>query len=201
MTNVYINDINYTINNLNRFAIINSNNQFNTNLVNVIIPPTIRYNNINYIVNGITNDAFQFCENLESIIITNNIPTFPANTIFEGCIHLETIIMAGYHIINGIRYLLRNNNNSAIIGSYNKNNLVLNNITIPTIITYNNINYNVNSIDIDSFQHCENLKYININSNINPFPTSIFNGCNYSTLQTIILNGNLITLTSSFVNG
>lgn len=81
--------------------------------------------------------------------------------------------MAKAEIIDGIKYLLDDKAQTAEVIANNYNG----NISIPTIVIDNNIQYNVTSIGYGAFSDCSSLTSVTIPKSVTNIGSSAFSGC------------------------
>ena len=113
----------------------------------------ITFDNVEYTVTAIDNNAFKDCASLITVEIPNSVTSIGAN-VFEGCSALTTI-----SIPDGIKSI----SNSLLAGCGN-----LTSIEIPNSVT---------KIGEQAFQNCSGLTSITIPDNVTSIGTSAFDGC------------------------
>ena len=86
--------------------------------------------------------------------------------------------------VNGLFYYLDNDNNQAQVTFYSEG-YYTGNITIPSSITYNTINYSVTSIGYDAFEECSSLTSITIPNSVTSIGNDAFQSCSGLTSITI----------------
>lgn len=118
----------------------------------IIIPPTVLYNNDSYEVTSIKN-AFTGCNGLISVTIPNSINSIDSN-VFGGCSGLTSVT-----IPNSITYIGLN-------AFYGCDGLI--SITIPNSVTV---------IDCTAFSGCKGLTSVTFGEGIERIESGAFNNC------------------------
>lgn len=136
----------------------------------MVIPSTFEYENIQYTVTSISEEAFLECTNLTSVIIPNSVTTI-GDTAFTLCSELVSISIPDNLEYIGIAAFALCSKLISVIGEISFINdqifrecSSLQNITLSENLKYNGFeNTNINlAIRNSAFERCENLTSINI---------------------------------------
>ena len=165
----------------------------------IVIPESVTYNNISYIVNQIDEGAFYNCSRLNSISISNSVVTIGFSA-FQGCYSLTFVTIPNsvtsigdYAFMNctalsevSIGNGLRTYGASVFEGCNNIKSLKLdcnviydwfaNNQNLQNVI----IGENVKSINSEAFRGCINLAAFTIPDNVTSIAERTFEGCYFS---------------------
>ena len=137
----------------------------------VIVPDSIEYDGIRYVVNSIGRSAFCGCETLTTVILPNTIKKIDYSA-FSFCYLLQEIIIPdGVETISELAFQSCNS---------------FTNITIPSSVT---------SIGYSAFINCEALSSVNLSDALQSIGQSVFMNC-YN-LKTISFPNNLNTISSN----
>lgn len=127
----------------------------------IVIPEKVTYNDVEYRVEVIGNNAFQNCSRLTSITIPNSVTSI-GNHTFEGCSGLTSITIP---------------NSVTSIGTWAFQDCThLTSITIPNSVT---------SIGSSAFYRCSGLTSITIPNSMTSIGNQVFAGCKSLTSITI----------------
>ncbi len=136
-------------------------NIYNDYTGDIFIPEKVTYNDVEYRVEVIGNNAFQNCSRLTSITIPNSVTSI-GNHTFEGCSGLTSITIP---------------NSVTSIGTWAFQDCThLTSITIPNSVT---------SIGSSAFYRCSGLTSITIPNNMTSIGNQVFAGCKSLTSITI----------------
>ena len=100
----------------------------------------------------------------------------------EGWKQFTNILEVGEFEVNGIRYLIGENNTVSVISKSTKYS---GDVVIPGQVTYNGKTYSVTSIGISAFYNCNSLTSVTIPNSVTSIGYSAFEGCNSLTSVTI----------------
>ena len=100
--------------------------------------------------------------------------------------------------IDGINYILNQENNTAKVVAKNKG-VYTGDISIPSYVVYEGIQYDVTSIDERGFERCSNLKSISIPISVNSIGAYAFFGC--SKLTSIAIPDGVTTIEQGIFEG
>ena len=148
---VEIDGIYYNLNTKARVAEVTSNPNNYTGTV--VIPESVTYQDMNYSVTRIGDNAFRYCTGLTSVTIPNNVTTIGASA-FSYCSGLSLVIIP--------------NSVTSIEGSAFCWCLGLTSITIPNSVA---------SIGAYAFDTCSGLTSITIGNNVTYIGIDAFYGC------------------------
>ena len=165
----------------------------------VVIPSSVTYNNVDYSVTSIANQAFSRSTDLTSVSIPATVTSI-GNNIFYECTSLASIIIEAGNAV----YDTRENCNAIIETANNKLLYGCMGSTIPdgvasiensafsgcTGLTSAIIPNSVTSIGNAAFSGCTSLAYINIPNSVTYLGTKAFEGC--SSLVKVEINNNAI---------
>ena len=134
----------------------------------IVIPETVNYDNVTYIVTSIGHRAFEDCKGLTSVTIPNSVTSI-GNYAFYYCSGLTSITIP---------------NNVTIIGSYTFFYCTgLTSVTIPNSVT---------SIGSYAFGGCSSLTSITIPNNVTSINEYAYFGC--SSLTSITIPNNVTSI-------
>ena len=168
-----IQGINYILDNANKTATVTSGGDYGEYELN--IPPEVTYNDTEYIVTSIGNDAFSGCSSLDYIKIPNTVISI-GNQAFYDCSSLRDI-MIPYSVKSIGQYVFEGCSN-------------LSSITIPGSVTTIQpytftgsslssiiIDHDVEKIDERAFFGCSRLTSITIPTSVKSIGDQAFSGC------------------------
>ena len=165
----------------------------------VVIPSSVTYNNVDYSVTSIANQAFSRSTDLTSVSIPATVTSIGSNIFYE-CTSLASIVIEEGNTV----YDTRENCNAIIETANNKLLYGCMGSTIPdgvasiensafsgcTGLTSAIIPNSVTSIGNTAFSGCTSLAYINIPNSVTYLGTKAFEGC--SSLVKVEINNNAI---------
>ena len=141
----------------------------------VVIPETIKHEDVTYDVTSVGNRAFKDCSGLTSITIPSSV-SYVGQRAFEGCIDLTSVILP-----NGVTSI----EDGTFYGCSS-----LTGIEIPN---------SVRTIYSEAFYNCSGLTSIIIPNSVTSIESSAFSGC--SGLTSVIIPDNVTTIgQSTFFN-
>ena len=143
-----------------------------TGLTEITIPSTVE---------TIGSKAFMNCSNLSKVILLSENTTYEDDA-FEG-IELPTIEYKNPN--NEEEYLTYEVRNGAAVVTGYKNNIP-ENLTIPSKVTIDGVEYDVKGIGDNAFNNCENLKSVTIGNSVGSIGENAFSGC--TNLESITIN-------------
>ena len=150
----------------------------------IVLPSTIIYDDVEYTVSSIGEQAFSSCTGLTSITIPSSVTSIGVYAFF-GCEGLTSInipnsvtsIESGaFDSCTGLTSITIPSSVTSIGGNVFSNCTSLTSITIPNSVT---------SIGNGFFQHCTSMTSINIPSSVTSIGNAAFNGCTSLTSITI----------------
>ena len=104
------------------------------------------------------------------------------NSIQSGDTPDEGEVTPQIFLVDGIRYSVLSNSEVEVTGLEND---IVDNITIPATIEYNNVTYTVTRIGESAFSNCSGLTSVTIPNSVESIGASAFNGCSGLTSVTI----------------
>lgn len=159
-------------------------NNYNSYSGNIIIPNTVEYNGVTYIVTAIGSSAFQSCSNLTSITIPNSVTSI-GSYAFRYCSELTSITIPNsvtsidsyaFYSCSGLTSVTIPNSVTSI-GSYAFCSCSgLTSVTIPNSVT---------TIENNAFSNCSGLASITIPNDVTTIGGSAFSNCSGLTSVTI----------------
>ena len=175
----------------------------------VVIPVSVKYNELDYSVTSIGKSAFAYCDALTSITIPNSIKSI-GHLAFDGCDALVSVYISDLSAWCNIDFYSTRGVGGGLPGEfaycranplYYANNLYLNgdlltNVVIPNDITnikdaafycYKSlksvsIHNKVTSIGISTFMNCNGLTGVTIPNGVKTIGKHAFYGCNLETI-------------------
>jgi len=160
-SSVKIGDIYYKLNSADKTAeVVYSRFRYTGD---VIIPSSVTYNNVDYSVTSIANQAFARSTDLTSVSIPATVKSIGSN-IFSECTSLASIVIEKGNAV----YDTRENCNAIIETASNKLLYGCMNSAIPDGVT---------SIENSAFSGCTGLTSINIPNSVTSIGNSAFSGC------------------------
>ena len=119
---------------------------------NVVIPTSVSYNDVEYVVDAIGEYAFFECPNLESVEIPNSVQTIGGRA-FENCSALASVTIG--ESVTRIGY-----------DAFKRSGLT--SVVLPNSLEY---------IDYHAFDGCANLEYVSLGLSIQTIRENVFQGC------------------------
>ena len=175
----------FYIHNFNNANILYTSNRLIHSTINIIGEYTIlsgTFNNIEINVNQIDNYAFEFCNNLSSIILPTTLENF-GNNPFINCLNLSSITT--YEGNTSLYFYIHNSNGGNIL--YTSDRLICSTINITgeyTILTNSNSNIQINNkildtknIDDFAFSNCKYLSSIILPTTLTDIGQNPFANC------------------------
>ena len=179
---VEINGIYYNLISKSRIAEVTKNPNYYSG--NIIIPESIKYEDVEYSITSIGEKAFYACNNLYSVSIGNNVLTI-GNSAFEKCENLNSVKIGDKVISIGERSFLKCKKISSLL--FPDSLTSIGNSAFCDCITLNKIEIpnNVLSIGWYAFQGCKGLTSITMGNSVTTIGGSAFNEC--TNLQKVIV--------------
>ncbi len=187
--------INYSVTSLTTVAVRSNPTSFNGS---ANIPATVVYNNANYQVTSIGQDAFSVCTGLNSVTIPNSVTSI-GQSAFRSCTGLTsvsipnsvtTIGQAAFNSCTGLTSLIIPNSVISIGQQAFINCMGLTSITIPSSVT---------SIGNFTFYACTGLTSVTVNweTQLPNFNTNVFGGITLGNVTLNIPSGTTALYTAS----
>lgn len=173
---VKIGELCYNLNASTRTAEVVYENRWTnnyTNLTSVVIPDSVSYQNVTYVVTSIGFEAFSWCPNLTAVTIPNTVTKIGISAFYDSG-------LTSVDIPNSVTSI-----GDAAFSSCRR----MISVTIPNSVTF---------IDQGAFSYCTSLTSVTLPNSITQIGESTFGEC--SNLRTVILPDSLISIgRSAFV--
>jgi hypothetical protein len=165
---------------------------------NLTIPSTINYDDANYSVTSIGDDAFFYCFGITSLTIPGSVTSI-GFFAFNGCSGITSLTIpdsvtsignAAFQGCTGLTSLTIPNQITSINNYTFYGCTGLKSITISTGVT---------SIGIDAFRDCNNVTYVSIPTTVTSIGVTTFYGC--TSLQSITIPNSVQTIDNGAFQG
>ena len=142
----------------------------------IVIPKTVKYNNVTYNVTKIVDSAFYNCFQLTSIFIGFNVTSI-GNEAFAYCTSITTITIPNsvtsigdeaFYNCSSLTSISISNSVTSIGNGAFSGCSSLTSVTIPNSVT---------SVGVSTFAYCENLTYVEIPNSVTSIESLAFHKC------------------------
>ena len=141
----------------------------------VVIPSSVRYNNVTYSVTAIDEWAFLCCGALTSIFIPSSIKSFGSGA-FEECFGLQAVYISDLEAWCNISHSGGDSNPFYYARHIYLNGELIKNLEIPNT---------VKTIESNTFMNCTDLTSVTIPNSVTTIGSGAFSGCSGMTSVTI----------------
>lgn len=154
----------------------------------IIIPETVDFNGVPYLVTSIEDGAFESCKSLTSITIPDSVTSIGGGA-FDNCDSLEKKPTQEIEINKLIYRLLLHNHLAMVIGYSGSPKTIV----IPSEITNEGVSYRVTSIVSEAFSYCESLTSVTIPNSVTSIgKDAFFFQCGNSLRSIVVAEGNTV---------